>query len=444
MPTVVVPFRGETAKQRLAPAPEDLRTALAQAMFEDVLAAAEPVGAVVLADEPGGQGQAVEGALRRIQTGPVLVVNADLPCARPRDLLTLLGALPEGGLALVEAADGTTNALALASPRPVRAALRRAQRRALPARGPSGSASTRRSPRSRTWPTTWTRSPTSSGSSTASARAPLQRSKRCAPACRGEGRRPRRRARRRRASRARSPRRSTRRADDRRERRRRRRDPRPARLARPRHDPLHAHRAARRERAGAARGRRWNALETVAELGGESWFRLGDLDLGVHLVRTEALRRGEPLSAVTARHRRARSGSSRRCCRRPTSGCARWLATPAGELPFQEWFVARGHRDEVDGVRFEGAEAARPAPGVLEALEAADLIAIAPSNPFVSVGPILAVAGIREALERRAVPARRGQPADRRRGGARPGRADAGAAGGRNRARRKSPAATRA
>ena len=85
-------------------------------MLDDVLAAAEPVGAVVLADEPGGQGQAVEGALRRVESGPVLIVNADLPCARPRDLLTLLGALPEGGIALVEAADGTTNALALAAP----------------------------------------------------------------------------------------------------------------------------------------------------------------------------------------------------------------------------------------------------------------------------------------------------------------------------------------
>jgi 2-phospho-L-lactate guanylyltransferase len=116
MPTVVVPFRGETAKQRLAPAPEDVRTALAQAMLEDVLEAAEPVGPVVVADEPGGQGQAVEGALRRIESGPTLVVNADLPCARPRDLLTLLGALPEGGIALVEAPDGTTNALALAAP----------------------------------------------------------------------------------------------------------------------------------------------------------------------------------------------------------------------------------------------------------------------------------------------------------------------------------------
>src|SRR3954465_3575321 len=116
MPTVVVPFRGETAKQRLAPAPEDVRAALAHAMLDDVLAAATPVGAVIVAGERGGQGQAVEAALPRVESGPVLVVNADLPCARPRDLLTLLGALPEGGIALVAAADGTTNALAPAAP----------------------------------------------------------------------------------------------------------------------------------------------------------------------------------------------------------------------------------------------------------------------------------------------------------------------------------------
>jgi len=148
----------------------------------------------------------------------------------------------------------------------------------------------------------------------------------------------------------------------------------------------------------------WNALDTVAELGGESWFRLGDLDLGVHLVRTEALRRGEPLSTVTARIARAFGLESALLPATDERLCT-WLATPAGELPFQEWFVARGHRDEVDGVRFEGAEAARPAPGVLEALEAAELVAIAPSNPFVSVGPILAVPAIRAALERRTVPA---------------------------------------
>jgi 2-phospho-L-lactate guanylyltransferase (CobY/MobA/RfbA family) len=114
MPTVVVPYRGETAKQRLAPAPQEVRTRIAEAMLDDVLEAALAVGEVVVAGEPGGQGPAVEVALRGVE-GPVLVVNADLPCAQPRDLLTLLGAMPEGGLALVRAADGTTNALALAA-----------------------------------------------------------------------------------------------------------------------------------------------------------------------------------------------------------------------------------------------------------------------------------------------------------------------------------------
>ncbi len=151
-------------------------------------------------------------------------------------------------------------------------------------------------------------------------------------------------------------------------------------------------------------GETWSALETVAELGGESWFRLGDLDLGVHLVRTEALRAGKQLSAVTAGLARA-FGLEAALLPATDDRLRTWLETPAGELPFQEWFVARGHRDEVDGVRFEGDEAATPAPGVLEALEAADLIAIAPSNPFVSIGPILAVSPIREAIERRHAPA---------------------------------------
>jgi 2-phospho-L-lactate guanylyltransferase (CobY/MobA/RfbA family) len=115
MATLVVPFRREHAKRRFAPAPEDVRSALAHAMLEDVLAACEAVGTTVLATL-GGQGEAVEAALRETEETPIVVVNADLPCARPRDLLTLLGALPEGGLALVAAADGTTNALALAAP----------------------------------------------------------------------------------------------------------------------------------------------------------------------------------------------------------------------------------------------------------------------------------------------------------------------------------------
>jgi LPPG:FO 2-phospho-L-lactate transferase len=151
-------------------------------------------------------------------------------------------------------------------------------------------------------------------------------------------------------------------------------------------------------------GETWNALETAGELGGETWFQLGDRDLGVHLVRTQALRSGEPLSGVTARLARA-FGLEPTLVPATDDRLRTWIETPAGDFPFQEWFVARQHRDEVDGVRFEGADEASPAPGVLEALERADLLAIAPSNPFVSIAPILAVAAIREAIERRRVPA---------------------------------------
>ena len=158
------------------------------------------------------------------------------------------------------------------------------------------------------------------------------------------------------------------------------------------------------ERGWGRAGETWNALETVASLGGEDWFRLGDLDLGLHLVRTQALRGGDRLSAVTRRLAEA-LGVETTLLPATDDRLRTWVATPAGELSFQEWFVRRGHRDEVDGVRFEGAEEASAAPGVLAALTQADLIAIAPSNPFVSIGPILAVQEIREALERRRAPA---------------------------------------
>ncbi len=147
----------------------------------------------------------------------------------------------------------------------------------------------------------------------------------------------------------------------------------------------------------------WNALETVEALGGEAWFRLGDRDLGVHLVRTQARQAGQPLSAVTARLAAALGVESTLL---PASDepVRTWLDTPNGSFSFQEWFVARRHRDPVDRVRFEGAASARPAPGVLEAVHEAELILIAPSNPFVSIGPILAVERIRSVLERRRVP----------------------------------------
>jgi LPPG:FO 2-phospho-L-lactate transferase len=156
------------------------------------------------------------------------------------------------------------------------------------------------------------------------------------------------------------------------------------------------------ERGWGRAGETWRALETVGELGGETWFQLGDLDLGVHIVRTEALRDGEPLSSVTLRIARA-FGIETHVLPATDDRLRTWIETPAGELPFQEWFVARGHRDEVDAVRFEGE--ADPAPGVLEALEEAELLLIAPSNPYVSIGPILAVSAIRDALAARRVPA---------------------------------------
>ena len=147
-------------------------------------------------------------------------------------------------------------------------------------------------------------------------------------------------------------------------------------------------------------GETWNASETIGLLGGQTWFQVGDRDLGLHLVRTEALRRGEPLSAVTDRLARA-VGLELTLLPATDDRLRTRLRTPSGEFEFQEWFVARGHRDEVDEVVFDGAETARGAPGVAKALAEADLIAIAPSNPFVSIAPILAVDEIRAALERR-------------------------------------------
>jgi len=147
----------------------------------------------------------------------------------------------------------------------------------------------------------------------------------------------------------------------------------------------------------------WNALATVESLGGEAWFRLGDRDLGLHLVRTQSLRDGDSLSAVTARLAAA-LGLETTILPATDEPLRTWLDTPNGSFDFQQWFVARAHRDPVDRVRYQGASDARPAPGVLDALHEAELILIAPSNPFVSIGPILAVERIRAALERRRVP----------------------------------------
>ena len=135
----------------------------------------------------------------------------------------------------------------------------------------------------------------------------------------------------------------------------------------------------------------------LGRLGEETWFHLGDRDLATCLHRTSLLRAGLTLSEATDRIRRALGVGVRLL---PTSDdpVRTEIVTPDGILPFQEYFVRREQRDEVCEVRLQGIEGASPAPGVLEAIRDADAVLVAPSNPFVSIGTILAVPGIRDAL----------------------------------------------
>jgi LPPG:FO 2-phospho-L-lactate transferase len=146
----------------------------------------------------------------------------------------------------------------------------------------------------------------------------------------------------------------------------------------------------------------WNAVESVAVFGGEDWFRLGDRDLGLHLVRTQALGNGMPLSEVTAQLT-GRAGVAATILPATDNRIRTHVLTPAGRFAFQEWYVGRRHADEVDAVEYEGAAAACAGPGVADALEGADAILLAPSNPYLSLGPILAVDEIRRALSQRGV-----------------------------------------
>jgi LPPG:FO 2-phospho-L-lactate transferase len=157
------------------------------------------------------------------------------------------------------------------------------------------------------------------------------------------------------------------------------------------------------EKGWGVRGDSDRALERARELGADAWFWLGDLDIGLHLARTEALRRGEPLSVVTARLSE-RLGLRLRLIPATDDRLRTMIGTPDGEIDFQTYYVRHRHADRVTGVRFDGAELARPAPGVVESLGEAAAIVIAPSNPLISIAPILAVAGIRDALAARTSP----------------------------------------
>jgi LPPG:FO 2-phospho-L-lactate transferase len=157
------------------------------------------------------------------------------------------------------------------------------------------------------------------------------------------------------------------------------------------------------QRGWGVRDETYGALGMAGALGAETWFTLGDRDIGLHLVRTELLRAGRPLSETFARLA-AGLGVTTRLLPASDDAVRTLVTTPEGELDFQTWFVRRGHVDEVTGLRYEGAAAARPAPGVPDAIEDAEAVFLAPSNPFVSIAPILAVPGIAAALAARRGP----------------------------------------
>jgi LPPG:FO 2-phospho-L-lactate transferase len=156
-------------------------------------------------------------------------------------------------------------------------------------------------------------------------------------------------------------------------------------------------------RGWGVRGDSSRVLERARSLGHDAWFWLGDLDLGLHLTRTTWLGSGRSLSDVTAQLGRA-LGLADRLVPATDDRLRTVITTADGDLDFQTYYVRHGHRDRVAGIRFDGADAAAPAPGVIENLARASAILIAPSNPLISIGPILAVPGIREALQARSVP----------------------------------------
>ncbi len=144
-------------------------------------------------------------------------------------------------------------------------------------------------------------------------------------------------------------------------------------------------------------------LDAIGRYDRDLWFQLGDQDFATHILRTERLRQGARLTAVTAEFARA-LGVSAAILPMTDQPVATVIQTANGELDFQRYFVARRQMDDVTGVRFEGIENASPAAEVLSAIGDADAIVICPSNPIVSVGPILAVPGLRAALDRTTAP----------------------------------------
>lgn len=157
------------------------------------------------------------------------------------------------------------------------------------------------------------------------------------------------------------------------------------------------------EKGWGIKGDSFVALDQLRRLGADAWFNLGDKDLATHILRTQRVREGRTLSEITAQIRLA-LGVAVTILPMSDGRVETRVQTPAGEISFQEFFVKERWAPEVLSVRFAGAEQSRPAPGVLDAIGAAEAIIICPSNPVTSLGPILAVPGIRPALEEAAAP----------------------------------------
>jgi LPPG:FO 2-phospho-L-lactate transferase len=159
------------------------------------------------------------------------------------------------------------------------------------------------------------------------------------------------------------------------------------------------------ERGWGRANESWSFMEALHQLGGETWFRLGDRDLAMHVARTQALRQGESPTAFTDRMAK-QFGIAARILPMTDDPIGTIVVTPDGPLPFQRYFVGLQCAPTVTRIVFEGAESARPTSQVLQALHDPELAAVlvCPSNPYLSIDPILSLPGIREALERVTAP----------------------------------------
>jgi len=154
-----------------------------------------------------------------------------------------------------------------------------------------------------------------------------------------------------------------------------------------------------RERGWGVKGDTFYCLQAMGQLGQPIWFHTGDRDLAVHVLRSKLLAEGRTLSEVTTEIS-DQLGVKSRILPMSDSRVETRVGTPVGELSFEEYFVQRWYQDPVESIRFAGAADAEPAPGVIDAILEADIVLVAPSNPVTSIGPILAVPGIKDALQK--------------------------------------------